>query len=188
MTGEKKCYCTEDYSGDYCEIYTPCKNVECYNDGVCEDGECQCLNGYFGNRCEQRKDPNQIKVNVNFSFQNPSGNEWDYNTISPDIYVVIKKGTEIVYLSSTIENANFLNSHTFSSGVVFDDATATYTVEVWDEDTGIDGDTQDDFMGSKNAVFFPINGEVNDYYEFTWNSGSSNTANFQILFNYGWDY
>lgn len=35
----------------------PCKNVVCYNNGVCDDGTCLCPNGYSGTNCEIQLDP-----------------------------------------------------------------------------------------------------------------------------------
>ena len=30
----------------------PCKNVECFNGGTCNEGSCDCVNGYTGTSCE----------------------------------------------------------------------------------------------------------------------------------------
>lgn len=43
------CQCEEFYSGDNCEIISPCRDMECINDGVCKlnsTGQpyCQCPN------------------------------------------------------------------------------------------------------------------------------------------------
>lgn len=42
-----ECLCEEHYSGEHCEIVSPCRDVECFNRGKCvvnssQEAECKC--------------------------------------------------------------------------------------------------------------------------------------------------
>ncbi len=50
--GTLTCTCPYNYRGEGCEIYDPCLNVDCGNNGRCLDGQCSCNNLFFGERCE----------------------------------------------------------------------------------------------------------------------------------------
>ncbi|XP_072179719.1 uncharacterized protein [Diadema setosum] len=54
------CHCPERFHGELCErrkrhtTVSPTCSIVCLNGGVCLNGACQCLDGYFGDLCEFR--------------------------------------------------------------------------------------------------------------------------------------
>jgi len=90
----------------------PCKDVICLNEGICNDGVCQCQNAYEGSDCNTHKTPrsiNFLKVEVNnIPELNLDGNPWDEDGSRADIVVVlngISPNSEWrVQISKVIEN------------------------------------------------------------------------------------
>lgn len=50
--GSKTCSCPSNYKGEQCEIFDVCMNVDCGNNGRCENGQCVCNELFLGERCE----------------------------------------------------------------------------------------------------------------------------------------
>ncbi len=69
-----------------------CKDVNCYNDGICEDGNCQCPTKWTGNDCSEKRTPNSMRMNKIILKQFPTtdnGTPWDAGSSYPDVYVVL---------------------------------------------------------------------------------------------------
>lgn len=49
------CVCQNGYSGQHCEIASPCHSIDCGKYGVCENGVCICDYRFTGERCNIRK-------------------------------------------------------------------------------------------------------------------------------------
>lgn len=49
-----RCACDGGYSGDHCQNFDPCFEVDCGAHGICErGGTCRCLEGYSGDHCDE---------------------------------------------------------------------------------------------------------------------------------------
>ena len=47
-----RCTCDGGYSGDHCQNFDPCFEVDCGAHGSCQQGTCACDGGYSGDRCQ----------------------------------------------------------------------------------------------------------------------------------------
>lgn len=138
-----------------------CEGVVCKNGGVCQNGDCQCPPNYTGPACQEEVPPIRMIANQGvtlstFPKTDPNGGGWDVFDAG-DIFFVLKKGTEIVYESTYIEDLQ--TSYTWSNAkFIFDFPKDIYTLQVWDYDDGLSGD---DFVGGitfqpyQNGLKFP---------------------------------
>ena len=53
--------CQDGQCVDKPEPTDPCENVECFNGGTCNEGSCDCIDGYTGTNCEIEPDCNDSK-------------------------------------------------------------------------------------------------------------------------------
>lgn len=132
----------------------PCDGVTCYNGGTCINGTCSCPQGYTGPACESQVTPTKIrisKVKITKFPQYDGGSNWDIWD-GPDIYVVIKKGSTLIHEQPTMfEDASVTSTYTYTPTSYIDltDATAQYSISLYDYDDGLG----DDFMGG--ISFYP---------------------------------
>ena len=130
----------EDNSGPNVD----CGDYTCTNGGTCEDGACECLEGYEGNSCETRLEPTNVRLTgvlvKDFPLTDASGMAWDSDG-KVDLIFSIHKGTQPLYTHTTvIQEANPNDDHNFTvSTVTFDDPTANYIIKLLDSD-GSDAD------------------------------------------------
>lgn len=145
------------------ETVDPCASTVCLNGGTCDNGACACPLGYSGADCGTQRTPTvtltAIKV-TNFPGLDGTST-WDALTATnPDLLAVFKKVTP----SSTILTTGVSTDATAGtpytlSGVTptaISDFTSQYTLELWDNDTGISA--PDDLMGSVTFdIYTPTN-------------------------------
>jgi len=71
-------------------LINPCEGITCFNNGVCTNGSCECLDGYSGVNCENSLVPSNIFIQsiqiLNFSLVDSNGNPWDDDR-GPDISI-----------------------------------------------------------------------------------------------------
>jgi hypothetical protein len=46
------CVCTDDYSGEFCDVPGPCSGIDCGENETCVEGICECVAGYEGVNCD----------------------------------------------------------------------------------------------------------------------------------------
>ena len=73
------CICDTGYSGPNCEIHDPCLNVNCLHGGTCNNGVCECKDGWYGSDCS-----NGDKYRCN-TKDDCSDNSTCMQTISPGV-------------------------------------------------------------------------------------------------------
>ena len=159
-----------------------CDTITCLNDGICENGLCNCAFGYTGDSCEillpaKSFTITEVKV-VHFPFYNV-GSEWDVLS-SPDIVVSGQPGnimsTDYWYATTTSYNPDMDDTLVYSGLSWNFPMSDVVTFGMWDNDD------EDGFqaMGSKTIVpqnvdgGFPEslvlwNGEVKMFVKVTWN-------------------
>lgn len=136
----------------------------CQNGGKClEDGSCDCSNGYKGDYCENEKQPSSIEITKikvrDWPFYTNNGEEWDYWSCCPEMYVELVNNAEVTKLSANhVDDANKGKTYTYTSDLPYQvvDVSSEYTLELWDYDES----SADDYMG---GVYFTFYNEGNDF-------------------------
>jgi hypothetical protein len=76
-----------------CAKPDPCEELVCQNGGVCEDGTCNCPEGFAGQFCETALLPKTVNVSSIKVLKVPAtksdGTAWDDDGTAPDIYPVL---------------------------------------------------------------------------------------------------
>ena len=140
-----------------------CDDVLCLNDGICNDGDCECPIQYEGDRCQNQVTPSSIKIEsvtvTNISPLSPSGVGWDY-TSAADLYLVIGfvQGNQatILYTSDVRQDANVSAPQTYAisnRNVILDRPLDRYEFNILDRD---DFD-EDCFMGGVSFIPYSAN-------------------------------
>ena len=123
-----------------------CEDINCYNQGVCIDGQCDCTERYTGESCLDEKTPSSITINQFFIRPydlNPNGEVWDAEVgeEAPDIYLSFLDGNnEEILNSSDFEIINAPNSFTINYDWIISNVTEIHTVQVFDKDYGMGAD------------------------------------------------
>lgn len=100
----------------------PCKDIICKNDGVCEEGTCNCLPGFQGEHCEQRW---QEKYEGVWAAQDSSDGR--FTTFTVTIRPSLTLHTAIVMDSFWTYKANNILVHlTNENTLVFEDEQNVY--------------------------------------------------------------
>eukprot|EP00188_Purpureofilum_apyrenoidigerum_P002428 Plantae.Rhodophyta-Purpureofilum_apyrenoidigerum.ctg25045.p1 GENE.Plantae.Rhodophyta-Purpureofilum_apyrenoidigerum.ctg25045~~Plantae.Rhodophyta-Purpureofilum_apyrenoidigerum.ctg25045.p1 ORF type:complete len:191 (+),score=7.46 Plantae.Rhodophyta-Purpureofilum_apyrenoidigerum.ctg25045:348-920(+) len=121
-----------------------CANIICYNDGPCWAGTCVCMPGWEGADCTIQRDPLEIRITririTRFPATN-NGVPWDAGD-DADIYLEITdQNQNTVYINTeadVINNADPNRIHTFVVDEVFTDVNQSYSVRLYDKDSGMD--------------------------------------------------
>jgi hypothetical protein len=125
-----------------------CETSNCQNGGICNDGRCDCPQGFYGSDCGQQITPQQIKISKIEVLKFPAtdnGGGWDL-TSGPEIYPkILKDGTTIWTSSIYYENADPSDTHQFSidPSIQITEPKDRYTIALYD----YDGTTANDYMG-----------------------------------------
>lgn len=133
------------------EASNNCDDIDCKNGGRCVDGICECKEGYTGKYCEKQKTPKEIIVRKivisDFPSHKSNGDEWDYWTDYPDIYVSIydSKGKNVYKQNSFFEEVRPVKDFDLTDGLPFSlrEVENVYSVYLYDFDSSND----DDYMG-----------------------------------------
>lgn len=116
-----------------------CAGIECLNEGVCDNGECNCPENYTSKFCNEEKIPNRVYISsielLGFSEVDGSGNSWDTDGL-PDIYLEID-GYGDNDLSTGVIN-NLSGPHEFPVNMTFDRPWEIISIGVRDHDSGAD--------------------------------------------------
>lgn len=91
-------------------VTDPCEEIICQNQGVCNDGICECPFGYEGDLCEIQRIPKKVTLTnfviTSFDIEKPDGSgSWDVNSDYPDLYLNFFIGNEEI----SIYRDNFIN-------------------------------------------------------------------------------
>ena len=131
----------------------PCDNVTCLNGGTCEDGNCDCLEGYTGNECGEQVTPTSIRITQvtlnDFPAQN-DGDDWDGFLCgggNPDILISLDDGNGEFFFSTNYDDVVPGTTLTFTQGfpTTTNNPENMHIIRLYDDDTG--GCSPDDFMG-----------------------------------------
>lgn len=176
--------CKKDDDNDPITPPDPCANVTCLNGGTCLNGTCSCPDGYTGSACEDQVTPTKIRITkivvTKFPATSGSGAGWDL-TSGPDIFPEIKKGSTIIWSSSTFsQNANPSLDYEFIPAPQIDInyPNDQYTISLFDYD---DLDPND-FMG---GIYFTPYSSSNDFPSTLIIDGGGDVA-FTIYVTYIW--
>lgn len=135
-----------------CKKEDPCESKTCLNGGTCNDGNCQCTEGWTGEDCGKQQTPASIKITklelTKYPAKTTTGGNWDPSD-GPDVYMKIYKGTTLIWTGPVFP---FPLDPASSQNPVFFPATKPeltspleeYIIELWDKDTSPDAD---DYMG-----------------------------------------
>ncbi|UTW62770.1 PKD domain-containing protein [bacterium SCSIO 12741] len=145
----------------------PCESVFCYHDGTCEDGKCQCKEGYEGEFCNKQITPKYLTVNrieiTRFPSKRSNGTDWDVDGNGrPDIYVQMTErlnGTELWKADDQIRTdaeTKFTYDYTPSPTFRLNDPEAEYVLGIYD----YDDQSADDYMG---GLYFTPYHSTNDF-------------------------
>ena len=127
-----------------------CKDVDC-NAGVCEDGICNCNEGYTGDDCSQYVTPTKVtitQIDINDFPGTDGGSDWDpVIDTDPDIIVEVydDANSNTIYSSSSFDNTP--DGTTFSINglaIALTNVTGTYTMMMWDDDLTSGNDSMGD--------------------------------------------
>ncbi len=126
-----------------------CETVVCANDGVCNNGDCDCPPGFSGTTCEDLEDPIEIKINkiVVYDFPAMNGTEpWD-PADGPDLVLSLvipsAGGGTIVNQSLEIYDCEVGIEYEFILDWKMEGDRLVYRVELTDWDTPPNGSPQD---------------------------------------------
>jgi len=161
----------------------PCEGVTCLNGGTCVNGSCDCADGYSGPSCAHQITPTKIrisKIKITKFPQYDGGSSWDFGS-GPDIYVELLLGSSTIFKQPTMfENAQATQDYTYipTSSIDLNDATAQYTIRLFDYDS-ISGD---DFMGG--IIFYPYSST--NGFPTTLYLDAGGAVKFELTFSYVW--
>lgn len=92
----------------------PCADVDCVN-GYCDEGECQCADGFQGERCEEAIPARFFSISriqvLNFPILNKAGRAWDGGGIYPgsgpaDLFAIFFSGSELMGQTNVITDGS----------------------------------------------------------------------------------
>ncbi|MCI5059111.1 MAG: hypothetical protein MRY83_23565 [Flavobacteriales bacterium] len=122
-----------------------CDEVICRNDGYCDDGSCQCADGFKGLECQTQKTPQKIVIeNLTINSYPETGN-WDPQSptdgssdANPDIYVMLYQHGNLIYDGSENVLTDFTQSLPVELGVEIhkEGYDAPIKIEIYDRDFG----------------------------------------------------
>jgi len=187
------CQCPPAWTGVACDVHTnPCDTTPCYNGGTCNNGVCGCPAHTSGADCSIQETPLHMVINKlaigEFNPADSNGVLWD-NGSPPDIYPVIKLGTQVLYDGSPYrkDEANYNTWYPYVLGgdsIPINDITnPNYRMELWDYDGGGGNDTYMDgfnftpysstggFPGSitmNDTTFYHNKFELHVYFQYSW--------------------
>ena len=75
-----------------CSCRNRCDTVTCFNNGICVQGKCECVEGFTGEDCSLQLTPKFIivdKVEVTNFPCDSAGIKWDNGSCCPDLMAVI---------------------------------------------------------------------------------------------------
>lgn len=161
----------------------PCEGVTCLNGGACVNGSCDCADGYSGPSCADQITPTKVrisKIKITSFPQYDGGSSWDIGS-GPDIYVELLLGSTQIHEQPTMyENATSTQDYTYtpSSYIDLTDATAQYTIRLYDYDSG----SAADFMGG--ILFYPYSNTGG--FPTTINLDAGGDVTFELTVSYVW--
>ncbi|MEN8858463.1 MAG: hypothetical protein ABF260_10435 [Flavobacteriaceae bacterium] len=166
-----------------CNKEDECADVTCYNGGVCDNGTCDCIEGYEGSSCNDQKTPSRIsisEVRIKRFPQSDGGSSWDIGS-GPDIFISLSKGSALFHTQPTyFENATSGNNYVYrpTPSIDLTDVTARYSINLYDYDTG----SSDDWMG---GIYFTPYYSDNEFPEIISVDAGAGLA-FELKVNYVW--
>ncbi len=136
-----------------------CKDVDCKNNGVCNEGVCECPAGFSGDDCSGLVTPTKVTITQIDIIDFPGtdgGSNWDVVIdTDPDIYLeLIDDGTSnVAWTSSTFDNVADGTQFSINGlSIEITNVSDSYSIKMWDDDAT----SGDDLMTT--AGFTPFNG------------------------------
>ncbi len=157
----------------------------CLNGGVCEDGNCNCPDGYEGPNCAEQETPLKMFIHSVRVTRFPAldgGTNWDLLD-GPDIFFQLFAGSTLIY-----EQPNFIEDAdpsvdlilTVTTPIEITNTTGEHGIQLLDYDDGI---TDDDFMGG--ILFTPYFSNTNGF-PTTLNLDAGGAVAFTLEVSYLW--
>lgn len=162
-----------------------CKDTNCLNGGVCDDGTCICETGFSGDDCGTANTPSKITITqidiVDFPGLD-NGSTWDVAIdTDPDIVIeLVNNGSgSTVYTSASFDNMADGSQFSINGlNIEITNVTDTYTIKMWDDDLT----SGDDSMG--DVTFTPFNG--NNFPTSITVSDASQELSYILRMSYSW--
>jgi hypothetical protein len=117
-----------------------CDGTACLNGSICNNGICECPNGYEGAACAEQETPRLMYITSVLVTRFPAlenGNSWDEED-GPDIFIRLGSGTGSFYESSMFfANASHAKEYEFTAvSIEIQDVTATHILQLMDYEYG----------------------------------------------------
>ena len=164
----------------------PCGQTICLNNGICNEGICDCQEGYSGDACDSEIIPTSIKIIdievVRYPATDSNGADWD-STSEPDLtFKITRNGNDEYdhnfYYEDVITTT--VNFPIADQNVILTDVEDSYTFELYDYDDL----TPSDFMGG--VTFLPYSEGQNFPETVNYNFDASEDVAIRLTYEYTW--
>ncbi|WP_417601275.1 hypothetical protein [Owenweeksia hongkongensis] len=159
IDGQRICYCGG--------------TVVCQNGGECNDGTCDCPEGFYGEACELHIKPDSLtisKLTVNRFYPTNNGLPWDPDSSGADIYITVHIGSFGLpyHTTDTVSDADPNTEYEFDINppITLRDVEASIRLQLFDADPG-SPQRIDESLGTK-AWFSDNNIRQPDPWTYEW--------------------
>ncbi len=161
----------------------PCEGVFC-GDGYCDNGACQCPEGFYGSGCTSFLTPSAVILDGitidKFPTTKVDSSSWDVGS-NPDLHLTLFRSTTKLWeTSSSIQDAN-MNSNLQLAVVpviTMRDINAQYTISLYDDD----GNKVDEFMAG--SLFRPYDETLGSVKKRTIDNGGDLVVTLSLSYEY----
>jgi len=135
------------------KVVDPCQNIAC-DHGDCINGQCDCIEGYKGPRCNKEITPTKIEITKvilkKFPITKSNGAGWDLNSGPDLLFRIIKENSNQTLYRSQHPYKNCTSGKTYYFGgdatIEIEDPHSQYSFKLIDADEGLFLDHPDEVV------------------------------------------